>query len=88
VNFIRAAGFTGIHLELHIDVMPSPITSWEVFLGTSPHPWAPTLRWLLADRFTPDEQGFFERAVRPTVESGKNLTTERVVYVTAKRPAL
>lgn len=88
LNVIRAAGFTGIHLELHIDVMPSPITSWKVFLDTSPHPWAPTLRRLLADRFTPEEQAFFERIVRPTVESGKNLTTERVVYVTARRPAV
>lgn len=87
LNFIRAAGFTAIHLELHIDVMPSPVTSWEVYLGTSPHPWAPTLRSVLQERFTPDERAFFERTVRPTVESGTNLTTERIVYVTADRPA-
>lgn len=87
LNFIRVAGFAEIHMELHIDVIASPITSWEVYLGVSPHPLAPTLRCILAERFTADERSYFESMVRPTVESGKNLTTERVVYATAMRPA-
>jgi arsenite methyltransferase len=33
LNFVRGCGFVEIHLELHIDVMPSPVSSWEVFLG-------------------------------------------------------
>ncbi|MFI4890325.1 MAG: class I SAM-dependent methyltransferase [Steroidobacterales bacterium] len=86
VNFVKAAGFADIHLQLHIDVMPSPVTSWKVFLGTSPHPWAPSLDVILAEQFTADERQFFESIVRPLVESGRNITTDRVAYVQAARP--
>jgi arsenite methyltransferase len=85
LNFVRGAGFTEIHLQLHIDVAPALITSWQVFLGTSPHPWAPPLSAILAERFTADERQFFEQIVRPTVESGTNLNTERIVYLNATK---
>lgn len=87
LNIVRGCGFAEIHLQLHIDVMPSMNTSWEVFLGTSPHPWAPSLRSILAERFTAEERQFFEEIVRPTVESGKNVDTDRIVYIEAKKPA-
>jgi len=48
-------------LQLHIDVAPALITSWQVFLGTSPHPWAPPLSVILAERFSADERQFFEQ---------------------------
>jgi hypothetical protein len=86
LNMVRGAGFAEIHLQLHIDVMPSPITSWDVFLGSSPHPWAPTLKQILAEQFTSEERQFFEQMVRPTVESGKNVTTDRGMYLQAQRP--
>ncbi|HWX80466.1 MAG TPA: methyltransferase domain-containing protein [Steroidobacteraceae bacterium] len=86
LNFVRASGFADIHLQLHIDVAPSLITSWEIFLDSSPHPWAPSLRSVLADRFTAQEREFFEKMVRPTVESGKNLTTDRIAYMNATKP--
>jgi arsenite methyltransferase len=86
LNAVRGSGFVEIHLQLHIDVMPSLITSWEVFLGTSPHPWAPPLRQILADQFTFEEREFFEQMVRPTVEAGKSVTTDRVVYLQAQKP--
>ena len=86
LNMVRGAGFVQIHLQLHIDVVPSLITSWEVFLGSSPHPWAPSLKQILAERFTPDERQFFERTVRPTVESGNNVTTDRSMYLQAQKP--
>jgi arsenite methyltransferase len=86
VNFIKAAGFAEIHLQLHIDVMPSPVKSWKVFLGTSPHPWAPSLDVILAERFSADERQFFESIVRPLVESGRNITTDRAAYVQAVKP--
>jgi len=85
LNFVRGAGFTEIHLQLHIDVAPSLITSWQVFLDSSPHPWAPPLSVILAEQFTAEERQFFEQIVRPTVESGTNLTTERIVYLNARR---
>jgi arsenite methyltransferase len=87
LNFAHSAGFADIHLQLNIDVTPSPITSWDVFVGSSPHPWAPSLSHILAAQFTPEERQFFEQIMRPIVESGKNLTTNRMVYLNAKRPA-
>ena len=86
LNMVGGAGFAEIHLQLHIDVVPSLITTWDVFLGSSLHPWAPSLKQILGERFTPDERQFFERMVRPTVESGKNATTDRAVYLQAQRP--
>ena len=86
LNMVRGAGFGQIHLQLHIDVAPSLITSWDVFLGTSPHPWAPSLKQILAEQFTPDDVEFFEHLIRPTVESGKNVTTDRAVYLQAQKP--
>ena len=88
INFVRGAGFADIHLQLNIDVMPSLVTSWDVFLGTSPHPWAPSLSQILAAQFTPEERRFFEQIMRPIVESGKNLATDRMVYINAKKPAV
>jgi arsenite methyltransferase len=87
LNLVAGTNFAQIHLQLHIDVMPSLITSWDVFIGSSPHPWAPPLRVILEQQFTPEERQFFEQVVRPTVESGGNTTTDRIVYMTAIKPA-
>jgi arsenite methyltransferase len=86
LNFVREAGFNEIHLQLEIDVKPTLIRSWEIFIGSSPHPWAPPLKRILAEQFTPDERRFFEGIVRPTVESGTNFTTDRIVYLNATKP--
>jgi arsenite methyltransferase len=86
LNFVRGCGFAEIHLQLNIDVMPSLITSWEVFLGTSPHPWAPPLSRILAEQFTAEERQFFEEIVRPTVEAGQNVDTDRIASLEAKKP--
>jgi ubiquinone/menaquinone biosynthesis C-methylase UbiE len=86
LNIVRAAGFSPIHLQMHIDVAPSRVTSWDVFVQTSPHPWAPSLQQILAEQFSDDERRFFEQMVRPTVESGNNTTTERAVYIQAQKP--
>ncbi len=86
ISLARGCGFGEIHLQLHIDVMPSLVTSWEVFLGTSPHPLAPSLGQILAEQFTPEERQYFEHTLRPTVEAGRSITTDRVAYLQAKKP--
>ena len=87
VSHARAAGFVDIHLELHIDVVTSPIRSWQVFLGSSPHPWAPSLERILTEQFSAAEREYFESIVRPLVESGRNITTDRAAYLQANKPA-
>jgi arsenite methyltransferase len=66
--------------------MPSPVTSWEVFLGSSPHPSAPPLSVILADRFTAHEREYYESILRPQVESGRNMSTDRIAYLNAIKP--
>jgi len=87
IRFAHEAGFVDIHLELHVDVRPSSVTTWEVFLGASPHPLAPTLRTILAQQFSEQERALFEETMRPLVESRKVLETDAIAYLTAVRPA-
>jgi ubiquinone/menaquinone biosynthesis C-methylase UbiE len=88
VRFAQGAGFGEIHLEFHVDIVPSYITSWDVLLGISPHPWSPSLGAILEKQFSPEEQQQFERALRPNIEGGQSVTAERVAYLTARRPAV
>ena len=87
VHFACAAGFVQVHLELHIDVRPSLITTWEVFLATALHPWAPTGGEILATQFTAAERQSFERSMRPLLESGRLNATDIIAYLTAAKPA-
>jgi arsenite methyltransferase len=87
-DFVRLAGFVNIHLELHIDLLPSIIRSWDVFLHSSPHPWAPTPSTILAEQFSPSERELFEAVMRPTIEAPDAVTISRNVYLNAtKHPA-
>ena len=87
-EWIRQAGFKQIHMELHMDTTLTRPTSWQAFLDSSPHPWAPPLTDILAEQFSPEERQIFEASLRPTVESGQTPTIIRTVYATAtKAPA-
>ena len=86
VGLFQACGFTEIHLELHIDLLPFIYTSWETFIRTAPHPWAPPLGEILAERFTPEERKILEEDVRRTVAAPKSVAVERVAYLTATKP--
>jgi arsenite methyltransferase len=85
LNYVREAGFNEIHLQLEIDVRPTLTRSWDIFIGSSPHPWAPPLRRILAEQFTPEERQLFESVVRPPIESGTSFTTDRIVYLNATK---
>jgi arsenite methyltransferase len=86
LRFAQTAGFADIHLELHIDVVPSAVRSWEAFLDSSPHPLAPPLRAIMAEQFSAEERQLFERSMRPVVEDPKAVSTDRMVYLTARKP--
>jgi ubiquinone/menaquinone biosynthesis C-methylase UbiE len=86
VRFAIDAGFTDIHLELHIDVRTEACLPWETFLRTSPHPLAPTLEEVFEKQFTPEERGYLEARMREIFESGKQLGAARIAYLTAKKP--
>lgn len=86
LRFAQLAGFSELHLELHIDTLPSSVHSWEVFINSSPHPLAPPLSVIMAEQFTAEERELFERSMRPVVEDEKAVTTDRMLYLTAKKP--
>jgi len=73
-------------MEFHVNVLPSTVHSWEVFLDSSPHPWAPSLRRILAERFSTEERELFETIFRPRVEARQFVTADRVAYLTARKP--
>jgi ubiquinone/menaquinone biosynthesis C-methylase UbiE len=83
LNMARSAGFSSIRLQLHISVEPPLSTSWQVYLATSPHPWAPSLGSILENQFSQDERRLFESIVRPNIESGKGVTIDRIAYMNA-----
>jgi arsenite methyltransferase len=83
---VRGAGFVDVHLELHMDLRPSAIRSWDAFLHTSPHPFAPTTGVILAEKFTAEDRARFETLMRPIVESPGAVTITRIVYLNATKP--
>jgi ubiquinone/menaquinone biosynthesis C-methylase UbiE len=82
----RQVGFTDVHAELHIDLRPALSITWEAYLDVANHPWAPTLREILATRFSAQEATLFEKTLRPIVESGQAEQKETTVYLTAEKP--
>ncbi|MGC8517836.1 MAG: class I SAM-dependent methyltransferase [Steroidobacteraceae bacterium] len=86
VRFAQNAGFADVHLELHIDTLPSIVRTWEVFINTSPHPLAPPLKAIMAEKFTPSERDLFERSMRPLIEDPRAVNIERMAYLTARKP--
>ncbi|MEM5318454.1 methyltransferase domain-containing protein [Paraburkholderia sp. JHI869] len=86
VRFAIDAGFTDIHLELHIEVRTEDGMPWETFLRTSPHPLAPSLEEVFEKEFTRDERAYLEVRMRAIFESGTQLGAERIAYLTAKKP--
>ncbi len=88
LQWAQTIGFRELHLELHISITNSYRKSWEVFIDSSPHPLAPTLRMILCERFTAEERQLFEAFVRPMVLSSELSETDRMVYLTALKPPL
>ena len=86
IRVAQAAGFDELHLELHIDVIRAPIPTWQAFLESSPHPLAPPLSVILAEQFSAEERQLFERVMRPLIEDPRSVATDRVAYLTARKP--
>ena len=87
-RLIQAKGFGTLHMELHVDLRPALSRSWAAFLDSSPHPFAPSLGRILGEQCSAEESRIFEDMMRPSVEAGQALSTDRVVYLTAQKPGL
>jgi arsenite methyltransferase len=83
---LRNAGFFPINAQLHMDLAPSAMTSWDVFLHSSPHPLAPTPSHILETQFTSEERRWFESTLRPVIESRRGTSLSSVVHIQATKP--
>lgn len=88
ITWARAAGFQHIHMQLEIDILPTVNRSWSRFIGTSPHPLAPTLGQIMVDRFSAEERELFEGRMRPQIERGATESTHRIIYLTARKAGI
>ena len=86
LRLVRRAGFGRLHLELHIDQRPAGSDAWEAFIDRAPHPLAPTLRTILAERFDATERARLVQALRPQVEDGTLEADDRIVFLVARKP--
>ncbi|MBV8781285.1 MAG: methyltransferase domain-containing protein [Phycisphaerae bacterium] len=82
----RTVGFINIHMELHMDVRTSDVTSWDVFIDLLPHPFALTLRQIMKEHLSADERAVVERNLRPRVEQGGIVSPEVTAYLSADKP--
>lgn len=87
LRLAQSVGFRELILELRISVTNSYRKSWDIFLDSSPHPLAPPLRTILQEKFTAEERRQFETIVRPMTESSELSETDRMLYLTALKPA-
>lgn len=85
VGYAQVSGFSDIHMELHIDVRPIQISSWNVFISSTPHPLAPSLKQIMHEQFSAKERAMFESIIRPIIESDGLLADERMTYLTATK---
>lgn len=83
VRYAQRCGFREVHLELHIDIRPFKVSSWDTFLNSSPHPLAPTLRFILDNDFTALERSYFEKILYPIIVTGDHFFEEKLAYLTA-----
>jgi hypothetical protein len=86
LRMVQDSGYVNIALEMLINVTKGQGTSWDTFISSSPHPWAPTLASILTASFSADERRCFEDALRPIVEAGSPAEVDRIVYLHADKP--
>jgi hypothetical protein len=82
---MQKAGFTEIHLELHIDIVKASPVPWDTFIDMAPRPGTPTLRELFSSHFSDIEKGQFEEGLRRQVELGQLVERNTIAYLTARK---
>lgn len=83
IALFQSAGFSDIHLELHIDVRKGAAVSGDTFIDKAPRPGAPTLREVFASHLGEAERRQLEEGLRPLVESGRHTERDTIAYLTA-----
>ncbi|HLG62884.1 MAG TPA: class I SAM-dependent methyltransferase [Ktedonosporobacter sp.] len=91
IAFAERAGFSEVHLELKISIVPGGIgkdgiadcQNWETFLRQSPNPNIPSYGQLLHEALTADEMEEFTSFLRPLVETNQREDRLALAYLWA-----
>lgn len=91
ITFAEKAGFSEVHLELKISIVPGGIGKdgitdcqhWETFLRQAPNPNLPSYGQLMREALTLDEEEEFTRFLRPLVEANQRVDRTALAYLWA-----
>ena len=85
VAMAERAGFGTIHLDLQVDIRPTPKDSWDRFLRTAPNPLSPTLEAVMLAALSGPERERLTAYLKPTVESGNGIERRAFAYLSAMK---
>ena len=83
LSYAEDAGFSQVHLELQVKVMPHEKEEWSAFFHTAWNPKIPTLEEAMQEVLTLEERERFISHLRPLVETGQGLLRRAVAYLWA-----
>ena len=86
LQIFSKAGFTDLHMELHIDIKTGPPMPWSTYIDIAPRPGAMSLREIFTQNFSSSESELLESGLRPDVEGGTLSNRTTIAYLTAKKP--
>jgi len=87
VELAEAAGFSRISLTLEVTTQPPEAMIWDTYLDTQWNPRIPTLREVMRDVLSPEEQDRYTAHMLPLVEHGRGNQRMATCYLVATKSA-
>jgi arsenite methyltransferase len=83
VEFAEASGFPRVRLSLEVETEPPEPLGWDAYVDVAWNPKIPTLREVIEQVLSREEQGRYEAQMRPLVESGRGSRRMASAYLLA-----
>ncbi len=87
VDLAETAGFPRVALTLEVRTEPPEPLAWDAYLDTAWNPKIPTMREVMHQVLTPQEQDRYTKHTRPLVEQGRGNRRMATSYLLAKKRA-
>jgi ubiquinone/menaquinone biosynthesis C-methylase UbiE len=85
ISLAERAGFAEVHLELNVDVRPSPPLPWTAIVNIAANPRVPTLAEAIRQVLTAEEAERMTAYLQPLVEQGHGTRRLAVSYLSTTR---
>jgi arsenite methyltransferase len=85
ISLAEQAGFGEVHLELRVDVRPSPPIPWKAIANIASDPRVPTLAEAMRQVLTAEEADRMTAHLQPLVEQGHGTRRHAVCYLSSTR---